>query len=304
MGSTSSLVFAGAEILYPPDAIMEVVPVEGAPPGPLDPAPDGAPGVPDDGDAAPADEAPPPPPPAPGQGFGPRHMGRRPQGSHTPCPCCYYNRSTIVPGTGEYSPGWRLFGGYWSWWHKGAPHALASFDNPELGCNDPTVPRCDCCYYNYMEGVPPGPGWYVGEWSPGDGSWTWQWCDDGAPHAPGPNGGGDWSQVADDARFMQWYTLADDGSYVPRRLIDYPALVGFRDQPLDQVTRLPPPPAPGSLDFSADELREAQIELDWLRFLARNETELEEEAPAEMEDDLDSSSTRSEYWSRHRAGSI
>ena len=66
-----------------------------------------------------------------------------------------------------------------------------------------------------MEGVSPGPGWYCGEWPQQYGSWPWQWSGDGAPHAPGPNGGGDWSQVQDDALFMQFYTLADDGSYVP-----------------------------------------------------------------------------------------
>ena len=81
-----------------------------------------------------------------------------------------------------------------------------------------------------MEGVPPGAGWYVGEWSDQHESWTWQWSGHGAPHAPGPNGGGSWSQVEDDALFMQWYMMADDGSYVLRP---------------DCAPGIPPPPPAG-----------------------------------------------------------
>ena len=136
-----------------------------------------------------------------------------------PCPCCYYNVSTEVDGV--YTVGWRKFGGYWSWWHKGAPHAWVDGEDPSLGVNDPSVPRCACCYYNFMEGVPPGPGWYVGEWSTQYGSWTWQWCNHGAPHAPGPNNVSSWDDVPDDARFMQWLMLAEDGeTYIPRPGVD------------------------------------------------------------------------------------
>ena len=283
MGPTSSLVWAGGEIHYPaePDVRMEVtevVPMEGTPPGPLDPAPDGAPGVPDDGDAAPADEAPPPPPPAPGQGFGPRHRGRR---SHTPCPCCYYTRSTTDPGTGEYSPGWRKFGGYWSWWHKGAPHAWVNGDQ-SLGVNDPSVPRCACCYYNFMQGVPPGPGWYVGEWSYQYGSYTWQWCGDGAPHAPGPNNLGSWDDVTDDARFMQWLELTDDGEYVPRPGVNQ------EDEP-DEGDAVPGPAedapgqvAPGLVEDPdlGDSLEQAQVQSAILESILEDLPPLEDVVPA------------------------
>ena len=110
----------------------------------------------------PADDQPPvpgPPLPAPGAAAGPTHRAQRGAFCEDPCPCCYYTRSTIN-AHGEYTPGWRLFGGYWSWWHKGAPHALVNWEVPGLGCNEPTVPRCECCYYNFMEGVPPRP-WLV-----------------------------------------------------------------------------------------------------------------------------------------------
>ena len=152
-----------------------------------------------------------PPPPGP---WGPRHSARRPRRtSSRPCACCYYTLSSTDPATGLFTTGWRLFGGHWSWWHCDAPHGLVDWHQPSLGCNNPDVPACDCCYYNFMEGVPPGPGWYVGNWSHQHGSYTWMWCGDGAPHAPGP----DWSLVEDTAIFMQWYTLAADGTYVPRQ---------------------------------------------------------------------------------------
>ena len=143
------------------------------------------PGPPLPDDDAPVTPAPGPPLPVPGAAAGPAHRAQRGAFCEDPCPCCYYTRSTI-DAHGEYTPGWRLFGGYWSWWHKGAPHALVNWEVPGLGCNEPTVPRCECCYYNFMEGVPPGPGWYVGERSDEYGSFTWQWEGHGARHAPGP----------------------------------------------------------------------------------------------------------------------
>ena len=211
---------------------------------------------------APAGPPPPPPPPpldppAPGAGpvpgAGPRH--RAPVDPNrfcaTPCPCCYYNVSTTVDGV--YTVGWRKFGGYWSWWHKGAPHAWVNGDDPSLGVNDPSVPRCACCYYNFMEGVPPGPGWYVGDWSTQYGSWTWQWCSHGAPHAPGPNNVSSWDDVPDDARFMQWLMLAEDGeTYIPRPGVDQE---DEPDEPApgDAVPGLAAEDAPGQVAPGQDE---------------------------------------------------
>ena len=84
-------------------------------------------------------------------------------------------------------------GGHWSWWHKGAPHSKRVVgDHAEV---DPGVPRCKCCYYTTASGV--GPGWYLGVWSTTYESFTWQWNDHGAPHAPGFV----WD-TQDDARFM------------------------------------------------------------------------------------------------------
>ena len=83
----------------------------------------------------------------------------------TPCPCCYYRISSLDEN-GEYTPGWRKFGGRYMWFHKSAPHARP-WDGPGLladsGENDASVPRCACCYYNYSFGLPPGPGWLLCE---------------------------------------------------------------------------------------------------------------------------------------------
>ena len=227
----------------------------------------------------------PPPPPGPGAdvpGFGPRH--RAPVDPNrfcaTPCPCCYYNVSSEVDGV--YTVGWRKFGGYWSWWHKGAPHAWVDGDNPSLGVNDPNVPRCACCYYNFMEGVPPGPGWYVGEWSYQYGSYTWQWCGDGAPHAPGPNNLGSWDDVTDDARFMQWLELTDDGEYVPRPGVNQ------EDEP-DEGDAVPGPAedapgqvAPGLVEDPdlGDSLEQAQVQSAILESILEDLPPLEDVVPA------------------------
>ena len=223
-------------------------------------APGGDPAPP----AGPLPPAPPPPagpPPLAVAVSGPRHRGRAPRFCEDPCPCCYYTASREV--NGEYTVGWRLFGGYWSWWHKGAPHALKSWENPDLGCNDPGVPRCPCCYYNFMEGVPlEGPGWYAGEWSESYGSWTWQWCGTGAPHAPGPNGGGSWSDVQDDARFMQWLTLDDNWNYVPRPE-PQPAAASSSDAAASGSAAAASgnaEEAPGADDPPGDVLEEAQLQ--------------------------------------------
>ena len=122
-----------------------------------------------------------------------------------------------------------------------------------------------------MEGVPPGPGWYVGEWSHDYESWTWQWCGDDAPHAPGPSNGGSWSDVQDDAFFMQWYRLADDWSYVPRDAAadDVPAAaaddvpgqpVAPSDAPSTAGSTIPSDFAPGQPGAPGDALEQAQVQ--------------------------------------------
>ena len=58
----------------------------------------------------------------------------------TLAPAVFYTISKTV--NGEYTTGWRLFGGRWSWWHKGAPHSNRVVgDHAEV---DPGVPRCKC----------------------------------------------------------------------------------------------------------------------------------------------------------------
>ena len=92
-------------------------------------------------------------------------------------------------------------------------HALRDSSSPWLGMHDPGQPQCQCCYYRYAADLPPTCGWYVGPWSNTYQSYTWMWSHHQAPHAPGP----DWSLAVDEAHFMQWYMLADDGqTYVPR----------------------------------------------------------------------------------------
>ena len=64
-----------------------------------------------------------------------------------------------------------------------------------------------------MGGVPlVGPGWRHGEWSEQYQSYTWQWCHDNAPHAPGP----DWSLVQDGANVKKRLKLNEDWAYSPR----------------------------------------------------------------------------------------
>ena len=84
-----------------------------------------------------------------------------------PCPCCYYRISSLDEN-GEYTPGWRKFGGVLKWFHKNTPHArpwAAPGCLAASGVNDDSVPRCVCvcCYYNYSFGLPPGPGWLLCE---------------------------------------------------------------------------------------------------------------------------------------------
>ena len=66
----------------------------------------------------------------------------------TPCPCCYYRISTLDE-QGEYTTGWRKFGGRFVWFHKRAPHARPWSAVPgvlaDSGVNDASVPRCACC---------------------------------------------------------------------------------------------------------------------------------------------------------------
>ena len=38
----------------------------------------------------------------------------------SPCACCFYSLGTKKDDEYTYTPGWRLFGGHWSWWHKNA----------------------------------------------------------------------------------------------------------------------------------------------------------------------------------------
>ena len=120
----------------------------------------------------------------------------------SPCPCCYYTISSLDEH-GEFTPGWRKFGGELSWWHQTAPHAQPYAPGGGLapGCNDPSIPRCACCYYSVAAGWPPGAGWYVGEWSLAHESYTWQWNDHGAPHRP-------WDQAA------HWATAPEDANYM------------------------------------------------------------------------------------------
>ena len=108
-----------------------------------------------------------------------------------------------------------------------------------------------------MEGVPPGPGWYVGEWSTQYGSWTWQWCSHGAPHAPGPNNVSSWDDVPDDARFMQWLMLAEDGeTYIPRPGVDQE---DDEPAPGDAVPGPAAEDAPGQVFDLGDSLEQAQV---------------------------------------------
>ena len=83
-------------------------PFPAAPAAAPGPEPEGAPGL--DPEAAPVPGPEAAPAPAPGHGGF----------CDDPCPCCYYTISKTV--NGKYTTGWRLFGGHWSWWHKGAPH--------------------------------------------------------------------------------------------------------------------------------------------------------------------------------------
>ena len=121
-----------------------------------------------------------------------------------PCPCCFYRISSLDEN-GEYTPGWRKFGGVFKWFHKTAPHArpwAAPGVLAASGCNASGAPRCRCCYYNYSHGLPPGPGWYVGEWSVAYESYTWQWNGHGAPHRP-LDEDAHWATAPEDALFMQ-----------------------------------------------------------------------------------------------------
>ena len=109
----------------------------------------------------------------------------------TPCPCCFYTLSTVQ--NGRYTMGWRKFGGQWSWWHRGGPHAFVDRCNVALGINAPGTPACACCYYRTLVPGTVGPGWFL------DHNGRWRWAEFQAPHASGFA----WDVQVDDARYMQ-----------------------------------------------------------------------------------------------------
>ena len=107
----------------------------------------------------------------------------------SPCPCCFYTLSGVHQG--EFSMGWRKFGGEWSWWHKHGPHAFIDASDVTLGINGPDVPACDCCYYRLVAPGSLGPGWHRNR------NGYWRWSQFQAPHVHD-----DWHFQGDDARFM------------------------------------------------------------------------------------------------------
>ena len=83
-----------------------------------------------------------------------------PAACNDPCECCYYTRGRRT-WSGDYTCGWRMINGRYTWWHGQAAHGMWDKNNPHLGINKPDTAQCPCCYYRMVGGAWKGPGWYL-----------------------------------------------------------------------------------------------------------------------------------------------
>ena len=101
-----------------------------------------------------------------------------------------------VDAEGNRTTGWWIFNGKADWQHRGAPHreeatmAVKRGEVQHMGLE----PQCRCCYYQFLDtnqrgpggcSILPNPGWYQGPLSETYGTFTFLWCDYGAPHKYG-----------------------------------------------------------------------------------------------------------------------
>ena len=141
----------------------------------------------------------------------------------TPCPCCFYTLSTDQNGL--YTMGWRKFGGEWSWWHRGGPHAFVDRCDVSRGINGPGTPACACCYYRTLAPGTVGPGWFLNHRQ------HWRWSEHQAPHASGAA----WPLQVDDAHFMRGRpTQGNAGPTQTQLLSDMQDLASARPPPLSE----------------------------------------------------------------------